>query len=260
MTAVWAGFSARLAAALLAVGAALVLCPAAPAQLVEVAESRTDPLNAEAYIRIVNPLGGVRVEVWDRDEAKLEVMRRAEARELFPFLQVEVETGWNRFQVTVSALPVPGVPPGVDIGEVNLVLTVPRPVTIELLEARSGVVRVSGVRGAVTASTTSGNLQVQRLAGNVDLRTEIGALWAQFDLVRDEQRLRLASAAGSIRLGLPSDVAANLRVRCGGPLKCGFDVPIREEEGAVVISAELNTGGALVEVTNARGRTEILKR
>lgn len=130
------------------------------------------------------------------------------------------------------------------------------------LKTVSGNVRAEGLSGRVQVNTVSGNMELAGTAvEDVDLETVSGQILARLE-PQSQARLRLSSHSGELRLGLPADVALDLRARTfsgrirnefGGDVQNnlgpgpGERMEIRSGDGGVRVEAETFSGG--IEVT-----------
>ena len=85
---------------------------------------------------------------------------------------------------------------------------------------------------------------------------------AAFDIVRDEQNILVKNTYGGIRVQVPAALAAWLKARTlRGILKCDFPASLEDDrDGARVINATLNGGGAHVFCENVNGDVVIQQR
>jgi hypothetical protein len=219
------------------------------------ASSQSFPLNYGGIVKVRATTGIIRVNVWDRDEAKVEIIKHCETRDLLEFMRVDLESSFNTLSVTTEIATANG-PFGesIDAGSLDLGLTIPRNSKVDI-EATSANIRIESVRGEVTVKTTTGPVYVLNLAGPVTLESTHAPLVGVFDIVRDEQIILLKNVYGSIRLQLPSSLAAALKARSAhGPVRCEFPLTLEEEpDGARGVDGALNGGGAHVTCENQNG-------
>lgn len=246
----------RLAFALL-----LAAVPALPAAESEVT-SKTFQLNYEGTVKVRATTGVIRVNVWDRDEARVDLIKHCDSPDLLEFMRVNFESAFNSLSIITEIATATGAAGEVvDAGVVDIGLTIPRHASIEI-EATSANIRLESVRGPVSVKTTNGPVYALNLAGNVTIESTHGPLRAAFDVVRDEQIILVKNIHGEIRVQLPGAVAAWLKARTvHGGLKSDFAASLEDDpENARVINVALNGGGAHVTCENQNGNIILQRR
>ena len=141
--------------------------------------------------------------------------------------------------------------------EVSYRVRVPRGSQVDLL-ATNGAVSVSGVGGAVRASTTNGSVTGDALSGRVDAASVNGSVQVDLEAV-GAAGIRLQSVNGSVRLRVPDSSRANLSARCvnGRIAVTGLPVPGPGGRGVREFDAQLNGGGPTVELHTTNGGIRI---
>ncbi len=113
---------------LLPLGFAVVasLAPAARGAEADVS-TRTFLLNYEGIVKVRATTGVIRVNVWDRDEARVDIIKRCETPDLLEFMRVDFESAFNTLNITTEIATAAG-PLGetIDAGSVDIGLTIPR--------------------------------------------------------------------------------------------------------------------------------------
>ncbi len=119
------------------------------------------------------------------------------------------------------------------------------------------------MRGEVQIKTTSGPVYTLNLGGSVTIESTHAPLNGVFDTVRDEQKILVKNVHGSIRLQLPTSLAAWLKARSArGSVKCDFPLTLEDdpETGGRRVDGALNGGGAHVTCENENGGILIQRR
>jgi DUF4097 and DUF4098 domain-containing protein YvlB len=101
------------------------------------------------------------------------------------------------------------------------------------LRARStsGNVTVRGVSGAVNASSTSGNVHVGEINGTVSGKSTSGNVEVEIVQLSGAGDMDFASTSGNVRVKLPSNLDAEVRMSTtSGGLKTDFPLNIEEPE------------------------------
>jgi len=224
--------------------------------------SRVFQLNYEGTVKIRATTGVIRVNVWDRDEARVDVIKHCETTDLLEYMRVDVESAFNSLSITTEIATATGTfGETIDAGSVDLGLTIPRNAKLEI-EATSANIRIEAVRGEVRVKTTTGPVYVLNLAGSVTLESTHAPLQGAFDIVRDEQIIVVTNVHGSIHLQLPASLAAILKAHSvRGPVKCDFPLPLEEDPaGGQRVDGSVNGGGAHVTCEAENGGILIRRR
>ena len=224
--------------------------------------SRIFPIGAEGVVTVRATSGVIRVSIWDRDEVRVEMIKRTDTHELLDLLRVEFENSYNAVSIVTDI--VRGTGPlgeAIDAGTIDLGLTIPRRASLDLT-ATTANVRIEGVRGSTKATTTTGPISTVDLAGSVTLESTHAPLQASFVSIHEDQRIDVTSEFGSIRLLLPQSVAAFIKARSGrGQVKCELPLPVEDgPDGGRQVDGALNTGGAHITGETQHGSIAILKR
>lgn len=224
--------------------------------------SQTFPIGAEGVVTVRATSGVIRVGVWDRDEVRVDMIKRADNRELADLMRVEFESEYNTLSIVTEIIRGTG-PLGetIDAGIIDLGLTIPRRASLDLT-ATTANVRIEAVRGSTRANTTTGSISTVDLAGSVTLESTHGPLQASFASIHEDQRIDLTSEHGSLRLMLPQSVAAFIKAGSArGPVRCELPLTVDEgPDGGHRVEGALNTGGAHINCETQGGGILILKR
>jgi hypothetical protein len=221
--------------------------------------TRRYPLATGGRIEVVNITGPIDVVSGDEGFVEVHATRTVRAladdtaREQLKALTIEEKVGGSlvHLETRVSAAPVRASM------EVHYRLTVPRSADVDLITT-NGAVDVSGVKGAVRASSTNGSVTGRALAGKVDLTTVNGSINADLDEIVSAG-VRLESVNGSVDLRVPQRARANISAKCvnGRVAVTGLPVPTSGPRRVRTFEAQLNGGGPAVEVETTNGAIRI---
>lgn len=224
---------------------------------------QTYPLSGEGRVSLSNINGDVRVSVWDRNEVKVDAVKRARNPERLREVEIRVEASgdhvrieseyvkeaWRRREFARNENP----------ASVEYTLTVPRNARIDEISLINGSLALSDLAGSVKASSINGRVSAKNLSGAVNLSVINGQLDAGFDRLNEGGTVNLNSVNGSIVLTLPSDASAHLRANTvHGAISNDFNLPVRK--GQYVgrdLEGRLGAGSARVRLNNVNGRVEI---
>jgi DUF4097 and DUF4098 domain-containing protein YvlB len=243
--------------------AVLILALQAQASDSEVTEEfhQTYALSANGRVELENINGPVHISAWDRNEVKVDAIKRAWDKDRLQEAKIEVDsnkdslsirteypnhnnTFWNDHRHDQPA-------------SVEYTLTVPRNVRLDEIKLVNGNLDVEGVNGEVRVSCVNGRLTARKLGGRAELSTVNGKLEANVD--RLESPLEVSSVNASVLLTLPSDAKADLEASTvSGSISNDFGIPVSNHRFVGHdLRGELGGGGPQVRVRNVNGRIEI---
>jgi hypothetical protein len=139
---------------------------------------------------------------------------------------------------------------------VNYRVTVPRGVAV-MLKSENGEIRLDGVAGQVTATTTNGGITGESLSGPVALDTTNGRI--RLDLAAVGGDIKLATVNGGIRLDIGPDVKASLDATCvNGSINVDDELNLQATETSPRrLAGTFNGGGPRITATTVNGGIRI---
>lgn len=161
---------------------------------------RSYALSPHGRIRIENRYGDVCITVWDRDEVRIEAVKTAADAGRLDDASIVVDSTGERLTVRTQYAGVESDEPA----SVEYRITVPRTATLDDIRLTNGALSISGVSGAVKATSVNGNIRAEHLEGKADLATINGQVQAGFNRVSASQPISLRSVNGRIDLSIPS--------------------------------------------------------
>jgi len=225
-------------------------------------EFQTYPLTAQGRIEVENLNGPVHISSWDRNEVKVDAIKRAWTKERLDEAKIEVDARagsvvihteyphgdhdfWNDGRHNNPA-------------SVEYTLTVPRNANLDEIKLVNGALDVRDVAGEVRASCVNGRIEAQNLQGRVHLNSVNGELIASIDKL-PSSTLEIASVNGGMRLTLPSDARADIEASTvSGGISNDFGMPVtRHQFVGHSLHGQLGNGGTHVKLSNVNGRIEI---
>lgn len=226
---------------------------------------QTYPLSADGRVSLENINGSVRVTSWDRNEVKVDAVKRAYTRERLAEAKIEVSANSNSIYIKTDY-------PDSNLtftndrdrrvhnpATVEYTLTVPRNARLDAIELINGGLDISGVAGDVRASSINGRVAARGLMGEAKLSTINGRLEAIFDRLDAAKPITLTSVNGSVTLTIPSDANAELKATTvHGGISNEFGLPVRR--GKYVgrdLAGRLGQGGPRIKLDNVNGSINI---
>lgn len=224
---------------------------------------QTYPLSANGRVSIANINGDVRISAWDRNEVKVDAVKRAYSQERLSEVSVEVtntadsvliktkyaernQTFENRNRENSSA-------------SIEYTLTIPRGARLDGAELVNGSLDVQGIQGDVHASLVNGEVKAAGLGGEVKLSTVNGSVEANVARLEDTKGVNVSSVNGSITLIVPSGANAQIKASTlHGAITNDFGLTVND--GQYVghdLSGQIGTGGPRIRLNNVNGSISI---
>jgi DUF4097 and DUF4098 domain-containing protein YvlB len=224
---------------------------------------QTYPLNAGGSVALSNINGGVHVVAWDRNEVKVDAVKRAYTQERLREAKINVDADANSVQIETE-YPEYNWQRGdgerhENPASVEYTLTVPRGAHLDHVDLINGDLTIEGVAGAVRASSINGRVQARGLTGAVNLSVINGRLEATLDKLNESGTVNLSSVNGALVVTIPSDSNATVRASTiHGQISNDFNLPVREGEYVGRdLEGRLGQGGARVRLSNVNGSINI---
>lgn len=247
---------------------ALSILPfASRSQTSEVTEAfgQTYPLSPDGRVGLENINGNVRVTVWDRNEVRVDAVKRAYSQERLAEAKIEIDASPNAIHIKTQY---PQRNNDWSDAEerrrnnpasVEYTLTVPRGARIDKIALINGSLDIENAAGEVVASSINGRVSARHLTGEVNLSTINGRLEATFERLSEPQRISLNSVNGPVVLIAPSYTSTELRastVHGGIENTLGLQVEKGRHVGRS-LSAVLGDGNAKIKLGNVNGSITI---
>jgi len=243
--------AASLATAFLASDVGPRLAPAdPPPPAEEVREIHALP--GEGRLRLENHSGQIQIIGWERDEVRIEAVKRADTAAHLSAVRIEVTRAADELSIATRQ-------PPRNPARVDYTLRVPHRTRLEKVSTISGDILIESVRGKVTASTVNSDAVATDVAGDVRLRSVNGQVKATVTEVRDGQAVDLATVNGSVALELPADASLSVSaMTVNGVITTGFPVEVepRFPAGAFLLD-RVGAGGVKVVARTVNGNIRI---
>jgi len=222
----------------------------------------TFPLNATGRVSLDNINGDVVVQVWDRDEVRVEALKSADSQELLDSLKIEVRSADSSVDINTKYSKSGWGSRQSGHREVEYVLTVPRRASLDEVDLVNGDLEVQDVEGAIHAESVNGTLTVQQVLSDLELSTVNGSIEAYCDRIFGDRRLEIESVNGRIDLYLASGADAHVTAKTVNG-KIGNDVGLHVERGKYVGSSmdgRLGSGEARIAMSTVNGGIRVHSR
>lgn len=210
-------------------------------------------LAANGRVAIQNLYGDVQITAWDRDEVLVRATKHSSDAGRLNDAQIVVDASSGLVSIRTQYT-------GGDAGQAASVeyhIMVPRGANLENVTLINGGLLLSGMTGAVKASSVNGSIKAERMEGQVDLSTVNGFLDAGFQRISKCHPISLRSVNGPIKLRLPSGGGANVSAdNLSGGIDADFGRSWRAP-GGHRLEAAVNGGGTRIRLHNVNGGISI---
>jgi DUF4097 and DUF4098 domain-containing protein YvlB len=219
------------------------------------------PLSAGGRLSLSNINGSVKVLAWDRDELKVDAVKRAYTPERLREAQIRVDAAAGRVRIETE-YPESSLRWTNRDGDryenpasVEYTLTVPRGATVDEINLINGDLDIAGLTGSVRASSINGRVTAADLSGPVKLSVINGGLEMRADRLGDSGAVNLEAVNGPLTVVLPSDANATVHASTvHGGINNDFNLPVRRGEYVGRdLEGRLGRGGARVRLSNVNG-------
>jgi DUF4097 and DUF4098 domain-containing protein YvlB len=222
------------------------------------------PLTPDGRVSLSNINGKVRIAAWDRNEVRVDAIKRAYKPERLREAEIKIEARADHLNIETEY-------PEHDNrsydkrerddnpASVEYTLTVPRGARLDEVELVNGALDIEGLTGTVDASSVNGSLTARGLTGTVNLSVVNGRLEASFNRLGEASSVSLSSVNGPLALTIPSDSNATLKAdSVHGSIRNDFNLPVRQGEYVGRdLEGRLGAGAARVRLSNVNGEITI---
>ena len=226
---------------------------------------QTYPLTADGLVSLKNINGAVRIAAWERNEVKVDAIKRASTPERLAEAEIKINAAPDAIRIETKYAESNFNWTDKDgrryynPASIEYSLTVPRGARLRDIELINGSLDVDGVTGEVRASCINGRLTARRLGGEAKLSTINGRLDVTFERLGESQNITLGSVNASVVLTLPSDADAQIRAHTiHGGITNNFGLLVRRGEYVGHdLAGTLGSGAAKVKLSNVNGSITI---
>jgi DUF4097 and DUF4098 domain-containing protein YvlB len=224
---------------------------------------QTYPLSGTGRVALSNINGAVRINAWDRNEVKVDAIKRAHTPERLREAQIKVDANSGSIEIETEYPEYRWTDRDTERHEnpasVEYTLTVPRTARIEEVSLVNGALDIEGITGPVHASSVNGRVTARGLSGQVNLSVVNGRLEATLDSINAAGTVNLSAVNGALVVTIPSDSNATIHAdTVHGPISNDFGLPVREGEYVGrELAGRLGQGGTRVSLNNVNGSIQL---
>ena len=221
---------------------------------------QTYPLAADGRVSLHNVNGSVHITAWDRNEVKVDAIKRARTQEALKEAEIVVDHRADAVEIRTRY---PEHHEGDrDTASVDYTLSVPRRARLDDIKTVNGTVEISGLGGEVRAASVNGAVLGLRLVGEAALSTVNGRVEAEFERLEGKP-VSLKSVNGAVVLRLPTHAGARLKASTvHGSINSDFDLAVRHLNFGPGRDVEttLGPGGPDVQLRTVNGSIQLRRQ
>jgi hypothetical protein len=210
-------------------------------------------LASNGRVVIHNLYGDVEITAWDRDEVLVEATKHSSDESALNDAQIVVDSSSGLVSIRTQYTGGDADHPA----SVEYRIMVPRGATLENVKLINGGLWLTGMKGAVKASSVNGSIRAERMQGTVDLSTVNGQVDAGFQRISKCNPISVSSVNGPIKVSLPAGAGAHVSAHnLSGGINSDFGQSYRADKGNK-LDAAVNGGGAQIKLHNVNGGISI---
>ena len=215
---------------------------------------QTYKLDKTGEVSLENVNGNVKITTWDREEIKVDAIKKAKKQEHLDVVKIDVQSTSEKIRIKTKY---PDSKNNNNSTSVDYDLTVPRDSRLNKISNVNGGVTIERVRGNVDASSVNGPVTGNWLAGELHLSTVNGSVKATLGELR--KPVSLKSVNGSVSLALPAGANADISAdSVNGGISSDFDLKVRKSFPiGQKLEAKLGDGGPEVKLSTVNGGIHI---
>jgi DUF4097 and DUF4098 domain-containing protein YvlB len=223
---------------------------------------QTYQISATGRIELENINGPVHITSWDRNEVKIDAVKRAWTKERLDEARIDISSHSDSLSIRTRYPSHDNTFDGDrhdNPASVEYTLVVPRKARLDEIKLVNGSLDIQDVAGEVHASCVNGYLKARNLEGRTELNTVNGRLQATMTSLSSSP-LELSAVNGSLGLTLPSDAKADVEANTiSGGISNDFGLPVTHHNVGNSLRGQLGGGGTLVKLNNVNGHIEITR-
>lgn len=182
---------------------------------------RTISLNLDGALEVSNVNGSIEVSAWDRDEVRIEAVKKARSVEKLEQVRIEIASSANRVDIETE------LPRNGD-ASVDYTITAPTGVRAEV-DTVNGRVKIVGIHGDVSARSVNGAIEADGLQGSTSMTTVNGAVVARYATAPTGGNHRFKAVNGAIAVFLPSNPDASFDAKTvNGSIHADFGLKVQQ--------------------------------
>jgi DUF4097 and DUF4098 domain-containing protein YvlB len=228
---------------------------AAPSFAISKDFNQSYPLQPGGSLELQNVNGTVDVEGWDRNEVEVHAVKTAKHKESdLERVSIEVDAKPDAVSITTHYPQNEGVEVAVDY-----TIHVPHDARVEHIGTVNGTLRIAGVESVGDLHTVNGNIEVFDGAGTVHAHTTNGNVHLELARLPEKTGAFAETTNGSLVLAVPSDMQADVEVRClNGNFSSELPMTMESNQRPREMHGKLGRGGAPIHLRTVNGGIRVV--
>jgi hypothetical protein len=228
---------------------------AAPSFAISKDFNQSYPLQPGGSLELQNVNGTVDVEGWDRNEVEVHAVKTAKHKESdLERVSIEVDAKPDAVSITTHYPQNEGVEVAVDY-----TIHVPHDARVEHIGTVNGTLRIAGVESVGDLHTVNGNIEVFDGAGTVHAHTTNGNVHMELARLPEKTGAFAETTNGSLVLAVPSDMQADVEVRClNGNFSSELPMTMESNQRPREMHGKLGRGGAPIHLRTVNGGIRVV--
>ena len=223
-------------------------------------------------VSVSNTNGYINAESWDKDQVKIDAEIRVktewgssvDAEEIIKKVKIEIDESGDRLRIEADY---PKKKHGVSDWNFNnderytviVDYSIKIPVETDLnLDSVNGAVKAENLKGEISLKSVNGSVSASDINGSIEASTVNGVIKARSTHLDKSDDIHLSSVNGSVRLSLPSDLAADIHASTlNGGISTDFPVTVTGKFRGKKIDGKVNGGGSSIDLSSVNGGISI---
>jgi DUF4097 and DUF4098 domain-containing protein YvlB len=222
---------------------------------------QTHPLTSTGRFSLENVNGQVHITAWERDEVKIEAVKRGEKQEHLDQVKIEIDAQADRIRIKTKFPESKLFRSKRNSTSVDYAVTVPRGALLDSVSTVNGDLIIEGVRGRIKGSTVNGKIDAKDLTGSSELSSVNGAVKAGFVKLGEDASVSLKTVNGGLTLGLPGKSNAALHAATvNGGISSDFPLTIKKYFPlGQNLNGKIGEGNASIKLNSVNGGIAIVR-
>lgn len=222
---------------------------------------QTYPLQEGGVVNLKNINGDVVIRTWDRNEVKVDAVKRADTQQELQEAEIIIRDTPQRIDIKTDYDDDHNRHHrhNHDVASVEYTLTVPRQVILNEIELVNGDLTVEGVQGEVHLASVNGEVEARGLTNEAHLSTVNGTVRAEF--AKLGQSVSLKSVNGTVNVAIPPDSDATIDAETlHGSISNDFGLNTDKHKWiGSSLNGKLGSGSQRIDINTVNGSIRIRK-
>ena len=213
------------------------------------------PFDKSGKVSLENANGNVHIQTWDRDEVKVDAVKRGKNQEQLDAVKIEIDAKTDHIRIKTKYPD--SKKQKSDSTSVDYTLTVPRQSNLAKINAVNGGIEIENVTGNVEANSVNGPVTASGLKGEVTLSSVNGPIKAGFAAIN--RAISLKSVNGGVIVTVPAEADADISASSvNGGVSTDFSLETKKHfPVGRNLEGKLGKGGPAIKLSSVNGAIRI---